>query len=390
MPGGKCEANGFCSFADSTCGPEGQRYSDGPTAGMCVMTTIPIDAPVQMIDAPVQMIDSMTSGTEMPLPTTFCLGKLVHLCVPTTPTGTVPLPSNLDTVTSTLCRTDVTDMAGNPVNSYCVITGGTIAGSTTATGTRPLVLMSSGDIAIATLDVASHRGMPDGAAANSSMCKPPGASQTGGGGGGGGFGGAGGDGGNGAGNGGKGGMTSAAASLRGGCPGADGTTTNTHGNGGGAVMLMAATSISISDAIDASGAGALAASATNGAGASGGGSGGLIDLEAPTINNAGVVYANGGSGSEGSGSGGTQGQAGNDPTGVSAAPGGGGLSGTGGNGGNGGSRAVGNGDGLPGDNATATGIMKGGGGGGGGGVGVILTFGGTLTGNVSPAPTVVN
>ena len=34
--------------------------------------------------------------------------------------------------------------------------------------------------------------------------------------------------------------------------------------------------------------------------------------------------------------------------------------------------------------------MKGGGGGGGGGVGVILTFGGTLTGNVSPAPTVVN
>ena len=219
MPGGKCEANGFCSFADSTCGPEGQRYSDGPTAGMCVMTTIPIDAPVQMIDAPVQMIDSMTSGTEMPLPTTFCLGKLVHLCVPTTPTGTVPLPSNLDTVTSTLCRTDVTDMAGNPVNSYCVITGGTIAGSTTATGTRPLVLMSSGDIAIATLDVASHRGMPDGAAANSSMRKPPGASQTGGGGGGGGFGGAGGDGGNGAGNGGKGGMTSAAASLRGRLPG---------------------------------------------------------------------------------------------------------------------------------------------------------------------------
>src|SRR4051812_14571432 len=148
MPGGVCEANGFCSFADDSCGPGGQRYSDGPTAGTCVGSQVPPDAPAA-IDAPAGSDAIVVGDAATDAGGRYCAGTFVHLCVPMLPTGTVPLPSTIDTQSSTLCRTDVTDSANMPVTTYCVVTGGTIAGSTVATGTRPLVLMSSGDIAIA-------------------------------------------------------------------------------------------------------------------------------------------------------------------------------------------------------------------------------------------------
>ena len=383
MSGGVCEANGFCSFADPSCGPMGQRYSDGPGAGTCVMTTpVPIDAPVSSIDASVDapvLIDAGTGGMEMVQ--RFCLGTFVHLCVPTPPTDIVVLPPTLSTDAAP-CRTDVTDMNGTPDLKYCVITGALISGSTIATGTRPLVLISAGDITITQLDAASHRGGTVGPAANSTLCLPPGAAGPGGGGGGGGFGGKGGDGGAGVGAGGAGGKPSPATVLRGGCPGGAGSTANTLGNGGGSVMLVAVGTITISTSINASGSSSASAGGSAGAGASGGGSGGMIVLEAATLANNGNVFANGGSGAEGSGAGGNPGGDGNDPTNATAAPGGGGSSATGGDGGAGGAKPPTNGDGVKGSDGTG-----GGGGGGGGAIGVILTHGSMLGGATSPTPT---
>ena len=386
--GGVCEASGYCSFADPSCAPSGQRYGDGPSSGACVGGMATIDAPLATPDGSAALDASGVDGPGTDAaPTRFCLGTYVNLCVPTTPTAPVVLPAALDTDSTTTCRTDVTDASGAPITTYCVLAGTSITGGTVATGSRPLVLLASVDMTIATLDVASHRGGTTGAAANATACAPPGTSGTGGGGGGGGFGGKGGDGGNGQQAGGTGGAATPPTALRGGCPGKDGTTANTHGSGGGVVMLAAAVTITITGAINASGASSATAGNTPGAGASGAGSGGMIVLEAPTLANNGVVFANGGSGAEGSSAGGTPGNPGNDPTNATAAPGGANGTQSGGDGGTGGAKPPTNGDGGKGGDGTAPPASpKGGGGGGGGAIGVITTHGGTLGGSVSPTP----
>ena len=387
---GRCEPNGFCSFLDDTCGLGGRRYGglSGSLAGTCVGAE-PIDAAV--IDTP--LIDAT-----LPEAGETCLGAtggLVQPCFAVAPSGTVTLAGAIDTDTSPLCSTIVSN------TTACVIASGSIqidaATTVTATGTKPLVLAATGTVTInGVLDVASHRGViAPGASGNDATCDPGTPPTTngnaGGGGGGGSFGAKGGDGGDGNGGGGPDGGTSGAAALppttlRGGCKAQDGkegagaaATRGLGGNGGGVVYVIAGTTLSIGagGVINASGAGG-----TNGvtarAGGGGGGSGGLVGLDAPTVTNGGVVFANGGSGAEGSGDN-NPGKPGVDPTGAGPAVFGIGISNTGGDGGNGGAGAAG---------AGANGLQSTDGGGGGGGVGVIRVFPlQAIGGAVSPPPT---
>lgn len=260
-----------------------------------------------------------------------------------------------------------------------------------ATGTRPLMIVSTGNISIVgKLDVSSFRAgnaFSIGAGANPSECpaSPPGPGQTcgghgGSGGGGGGFGaqgGAGGEGGDGHNcgtdgvPGGAGGLALAGGpgSLRGGCAGADGAQNDSGtasrgiaGPGGGALHLTALSSLTISGVIHAGGAGGQPGLADR-AGGGGGGTGGMIGLEATTINlnAAAVLAANGGGG--GGGADGSPAGAGVDgqPSGVVAV---GGIGqGNGAAGGNGGAGAT-----PAGQNGSPA---ERGGGGGGGAVGVI-------------------
>ncbi|HUH02428.1 MAG TPA: hypothetical protein VML75_10555, partial [Kofleriaceae bacterium] len=180
-----------------------------------------------------------------------------------------------------------------------------------ATGTRPLMVVSTGNISIlGTLDASSFRASDAfsiGAGANPSACpaSPPDPGQScgahgGSGGGGGGFGaggGAGGEGGDGHScgtdgvPGGAGGLALAAnpGSLRGGCAGADGAQNNSGtsnrgiaGPGGGALHLVAFGSLSVSGVIHAGGAGGQPGLGDR-AGGGGGGTGGMIGLEATNI-----------------------------------------------------------------------------------------------------------
>jgi hypothetical protein len=73
------------------------------------------------------------------------------------------------------------------------------------------------------------------------------------------------------------------------------SSTNGGGGGGGGLMLVALDSITITGIVGAPGAGGLSA-ATGAGGGGGGGSGGAILLEAPEVNVAGSVTANGGGG----------------------------------------------------------------------------------------------
>ena len=373
--GGRCEPNGFCSYADGSC-PSGQRY--GGNSGVCVGQTSGGDGG---IDGP--------SGPFCPGAT----GGIVKPCFAMPPMGDVPLPGTIDTDTSTLCTTP---MSGG--NGYCVIAGNTINADDTVavTGSKPLVLVAVTDITIvsgATLDMASHNNptLPrTGAGAGSPDCMAgtlPTTNGGGGGGAGGSFGGAGGNGGNGNAGAGAGGQPAAVqtpTTLRGGCPGQAGIngTFGVGGKGGGAVYLIANTSITIAGAINASGEGGHPG-ITGSAGAGGGGSGGMIGLDAPTITNTGVVFANGASGGEGSGLA-TAGNLGPEPTNAAPSPAPASNSGIGGDGGTGsGTGALTGGNGQNGSG----GGSPGGGGGGGGGLGVIKVYRGTLGGTRSPVPT---
>jgi hypothetical protein len=176
--------------------------------------------------------------------------------------------------------------------------------------------------------------------------------------------------------------------VRGGCDGQDGAMymqPARGGAGGGAVYLIARTSIHFTSGwIDASGG----PGATSGyyAGGGGGGAGGLIGLDAPTIDTTnGFLMANGGAGACGSSGANAQGTAGhvcaiNLPT----TPAKGGCRGDGtffgGAGGNGAASTF---DATAGDGVTA-GF---GGGGGGGGIGYLLVYGSATLGGHSPADT---
>jgi hypothetical protein len=290
----------------------------------------------------------------------------------------------------------------------CVIAGTDImfagTGTVTTTGTKPLILVASGQIMIpaqATLDVASHRASPavTGGGANSTLCVPGTAATasngTGGGGYGGSFGGRGGDGGQGAngGNAGRAMLQTNPTTLRGGCPGGDGAQNGGgRGDGGGAVMLIANGMIKIDGTINASGSAGIGGPNSTSRGGGGGGSGGMIVLDAPAVAVAGGahVFANGAGGAEAADSfaGGhngfdspgpaivPSGGANNTLQGGNGADGSSGNTVTGSKGNNGGSDFMGN---------------DGGGGGGGGGAGVIFIFAQTKTGttntnNVAPPP----
>lgn len=267
----------------------------------------------------------------------------------------------------------------------CVLAASTIEieDKLSATGSRPLVLISTGELRITAsgmIDAASHRGANPGPAANDSACDgghEPGdeAGAQGGS-----FGGSGGQGGNGVGPGGTPGTTAIPTSLRGGCPGTTGGSAGgSGGDGGGAIYLIAATQIVISGPVDASGAGANGG-AVNVRGGGGGGSGGMIVIDTPLITiDTGRVFANGGGGGGGSSLLG-DGSFGADPADNSSAQGGQGGTGAGGGGGGSG-LGIQNGGG---------GFSSGtdGGGGGGGGAGVVKAINGTITNLfvVSPGP----
>ncbi len=304
-------------------------------------------------------------------------GGLLRVCPDPPPTSqlAVVVPLEIDTAADPSC---VTMTSGT--TEVCVIVHASIeigaAASLRATGPRPLVLASMSSISVlGLLDASSILGKPPGAGADPASCLPFGVPAGTDGGNGGTFGGAGGDGGNG---GPSAPPPAALTEIRGGCAGGrgGGSPNQMLGAGGGAVYLAARERIVIDGRINASGAGGdRGPGGFNGSGGGGGGAGGLFGLDAPAITGAGMRFANGGGGGGGS-----------SPL-VQAAPGSESpeakIPGMGGNG---------NGSG---GNGSSTDQLAGGrggdgtsGGGGGGGAGAIYVRGTlTVTGAISPAPT---
>lgn len=363
---GTCEADGYCSFPDSSC-PSGQRYGElsGPQAGECV--AVPPDGPP---DAYVHDARECFGGTGA--------YQLCFAAMP--PMGDVTLAGTLDTDGDARCVPVPASWttAGQP--DACMIAGKTITIATIAVrGSRALVIVGDAIAIDGTLDVASHRGQPAGPGAPFAGCtafpQAPATNATGAGGGAGGsFKTKGGDGGTG-----KGGSTAGTAPpavtanptvLRAGCSGQTGgigtVVAGPPGEGGGAVFLTASRiTFGAGGAINASGAGGSANTMLSGG--SGGGSGGMIVLhaaEAITGATGAKLVANGGGGASGAAGAGT-GDSGDDPSvGSPTTPASGGDAGnTAGTGGGGfaGATQAGTGQSAQGNRDT------GGGGGGGGG-----------------------
>jgi hypothetical protein len=323
------------------------------------------------IDAAVVDMAGAPSDTS---PVCYGSGEIWQVCLDAAPTGSMTLPSKLDTDGGDPCQPSPRPGWHGLQPEACFITAEYINVNTDTfvTGSRPLVLLAARMIAITSvLDFASHqRDNTDGTVRSpAGDCTPFGRSPVSGGGdgAGGGAGGSsrtkagdGGPGGNGAHGGFAGEEVTSLALLRGGCRGQRGAdlAAGDAGRGGGAVYLLAGVEIGLSSAINASGAGGSGGSLK--AGGNGGGSGGTIVLYAPQITTAGqaAVIANGGGGGGGGGQF-SVGVSGADPAVTMpsmAAPGGG-------NGGSG--YAVGT-EALAGRMAGAA-MMGGGGGGGGGG-----------------------
>jgi hypothetical protein len=350
----------------------------------------------------------------------LCYGVgVVKVCFQALPTGTVTLPAGanpLDTSVNTNC-TQVVAQQGGP--SLCVIAGMnvTVSGTLVAVGARPLVLVATDVLTVnssGTIDVSSvgGTGARRGAGGGATECSPSAKGQNDSGGAGGGAGGSfgtvGGRGGTGdvntsdlpigTGQGGNAGAAQTSPTvLHGGCVGGAGgagsvdprDTGGAGGDGGGAVYLIAGNRIAIENNgnVFASGAGGRVTAGSAGfqQGAGGGGSGGMIGLDAPTIQVQGRVVANGGAGGGGGGNvGGTAGGNGTtmqwnqravagvgDPVPPPNGPAGNGAQGT----------ATGVTTNLDGNNSDL------GGGGGAGGLGLVWTYG-TLNGGamMSPAP----
>jgi hypothetical protein len=329
-----------------------------------------------------------------------CFGPVCLTTIPETALDGLAGP--LDTTQGASCDPSIT--------AYCVVAATDITvppGSTLAVmGSRPLVLIATGKLAIAgTIDASSHA-TPQrvaGAGAGAACSAPAAAPSKHGGGAGGSFGGTGGDGAGNSGNdtgGTHAAIAASTAELRAGCRGQDAGTVvesfGVGGDGGGAIYLVAGMTLDVTGSIAASGAAGTGGRCTpapckNGSGddangGGGGGSGGMIVLDAPAIAIAGSVFADGGGGGEGA-SHSLDGVAGSEPDGTAPAAGGTGPADHGGNGGAGTHADASSGTaGQPG-----SGGDPGGGGGGGGGAGVIVLRGATptVTGTISPPITTI-
>ena len=345
--------------------------------------TPPIDSKEMIIpDASIDALDASTANCFGPASGAF------RVCLPSAPTGTFNVTGGSVTYSTTLCAggTLVTP-AGSP--ELCVVAATSMTINTTfdITGTRPLVLISTGNISIAGAITVS-------AGVDPTACSAAGAGAAGtngaGGGGGGGFGTSGGKGGKGNdGMGGAGGPGSATpiAAMRGGCSGAAGGSQAAaggaaNGGSGGGSLYLIANVLAISSNIDASGRGGHGGPVMFGGGG-GGGSGGMLALYAPNVAISGRLVANGGAGGEGAdnnnpGSDGNSPDP-NNPAQPATCP-------------NGGSSGSVGGNGAAGTTNASAGANSGGAaaGGGGGGFGVIRILSGqtpVMTGGVfSPAP----
>jgi hypothetical protein len=354
-----------------------------PACGFPRLANIPSDG--SDVDA---LMDSKTVDASAPV----CFGAYMKICfdeaskVPTAPPQlpTGPL-AEIDTNTSSLCDSNNDQQA-----SYCVIVGGgfeiSLGTKLRAYGTKPLVLLSPGAIAVhGTLDVSStvvasvasnSKGRGAGAAAEVACVfgEAPNAARGHSGGYGGTFGGQGGSGqqlsGGGEAKGEPGSVSSFPATLRGGCPGGVGANEPGFGGqaglGGGAVAIIAA-NITLAGVINASGAGGAGGPLLPRTGAGGGGSGGMIFFESTNIElfPSGRLFANGGGGGEG-GSAAFAGQPGLTSVEPMEPAAGGITSNEGGNGGPGSAGGI-----LAGADSIGQSSGDGGGGAGGGGAGFI-------------------
>ncbi|MFN0250880.1 MAG: hypothetical protein ACKV2T_28660 [Kofleriaceae bacterium] len=317
-----------------------------------------------------------------------CYGTgLVEVCplTPPVPDYTISVPTTIDTNVSGNCTT----VSGTNVTGTCVLIAEnvTVGAPVRGIGPRPLVIVATKTLTIAsTIDVASHDDSR-GAGASTTVCaNGPGPNGLGGGAGGS-FGGQGGLGGND--NGGTPGPTSTPpTAVRGGCGGQDGGGPfgigGDGGDGGGALYLIAGMSITVSGTINASGEGGRGATLSvvaGGGGGGGGGSGGMVGLDAPTILVMGQVFANGGGGGGGS-SGIENAGSGHEAQSAIAMPEGGTNAAGAGKGGRGAAGPV-----IVGGAGEARSVITTGGGGGGGGAGHIEIHGTlTLGGQIAPPP----
>jgi hypothetical protein len=326
-----------------------------------------------------------------------CLGTLVPVCFDDT-VDKIDLPLIVDTGSASDCPFVVTPANGS--SELCVITARTIdlSGHTLrAVGPRPLVIAAIDTITITNgnIDVSSPTGpgLRTGAGADAFEC---GVQMNGtpddtgaGGGAGGSFGASGGPGASGS-NGSAGaqpGMKLPIETLHGGCAGTSGgagaqTVGGVGGHGGGAVYLVAGTLIMMDGSSNVFAAGGGGGGGAVRAGGGGGGSGGMIALEAPTVQVDCLLAANGAGGGGGSNTGtGDDGKDGTQLNFMSVAAGGAADMG-GGGGGGAGSTAT-----LP-DGSAGFAGPSGSGGGGGGAVGVIWLRGDVNGPNfrTSPSP----
>jgi hypothetical protein len=332
---------------------------------------------------------------ELPQPDApSCVPGFVNLCGQAPAGNFIIASTQINTDADVRCKT-VTQKGGLDVcllyfTDVEIQAGGVLF----AHGYRPLVLAATGTMKIAgTIDVSSlrSRAMMPGAGSNplaAGLCtfnaEPVQSNGGGGGGAGGTFAALGGAGGMGNLDGTDGSPADRAGGvpgdsfaslpvLRGGCNGQKGGAGNPvtgggpSGIGGGGVYLTAAVlQIPVTGSVLAGGSGAFIATGFN-EGAGGGGSGGAIVIESPMIAISGKLISTGGGGGKAA-NGNTDGAAGQDGVGSTAAPGGTG-GGSGGNGGNGGTDGMG----APGMSA------NGGGGGGGGSAGFILLRGQSIS-----------
>ena len=311
----------------------------------------------------------------------FCYGRFAPagVCFAHEPAGEVALLPAVSTDDVAACSQDLAMDIG-----ACVIAARTVRvpAVTRVRGGRPLVLVATELVQVTgRLDVAGH--LADGAGPGAlASCAFGGVLSKQDGGAGGSDQALGGNGGVGGGGTDSGLAVAVAAptSVRGGCAGqaggADGVTpTGVGGGGGGAVWLIGGT-IQLMGTIDASGAGGKGAQAME-QGGGGGGAGGMVVLDAVTLDvgAASATFADGGGGGAGA-SGTVAGGDGGESVGTAAAAGGTGPAGPGGAGGHGATLAGERG----GDSGAGAGA-------GGGAAGWIFTSTAVAPGTFSPAPT---
>lgn len=342
-----CNAQGRCSLHGDTCAPD-SGIGDGPGPNP--------DGP--MPDDP---------------PGLFCFGTPpMRPCFDTNPTTTLSISSGFSTTACSIG--EVMELDGR---STCVVVARdvTISAAPQITGDKPLVIVGSFSIRVATnavLDLSSSAitNQRTGAGAHPPECQTP-PSPIGGqdGAAGGSFAGQGGNGGLGEGGSAPGIAAPASAiAVRGGCEGSAGPNGNPGGPGGGAVYLIS-NAIQVDGAVRATGGGGV--QGNNSGGGAGGGTGGYIGLDATTVQlgTNGRLVASGGGG----GGGGCMGEGGGNGTDADTAANIAALGGVGVNG----QGVGGTGGSVLNQQANSGGDTDGlscAGGGGGGGVGTIQFF----------------